>query len=182
MAGENASPQVVSRFWQLVNIRADDECWHWLGYREEGYGKFYIEGRMVGAHELAVTFTTGEVRLPALDTCHSCDNPPCCNPAHLRFDTRQSNVDDMFARERAQVGESHHASRLSPELVRMIRERRSAGALQRDLAKQYGISAAYVSDIVNGLVWQAAGGPVCGRSKRQKRYPNSRIGKMTSGK
>ena len=182
MAGRGASPQAVTRFWSNVERGSEEQCWPWTGYSEDGYGRFYIDGRMIGAHELAVTFTTGEERLPGLDTCHTCDNPPCCNPKHLRFDTRQSNVDDMFDRERARVGEAHHAARLSPELVRMIRERRSAGALQRDLAKQYGISAAYVSDIVNGLAWQTAGGPVCGRSKRQKRYPNSRIGKMTSGK
>lgn len=177
MAGENASPQVVSRFWQLVNIRADDECWHWLGYREEGYGKFYIEGRMVGAHELALSFSSGEKRPEGFDTCHSCDNPICVNPLHLRFDTRQSNVDDMFERGRSTTGEASPNAKLTVDLVWLIRTRRANGARQKDLAEQYGMSAAYISEIVNGLVWQHAGGPITGRSKRTQRTDRSRVGK-----
>ena len=89
----------VSRFWRLVDRRGTHECWPFTGYFDEaGYGAFTDEaGRRRPAHELALSFTTGEVRHPDLDTCHSCDNPRCCNPEHLRFDTRQSNVDDMHA-------------------------------------------------------------------------------------
>ena len=107
---------------------------------------------MVGAHELALTFKSGEVRLPNLDTCHSCDNPPCCNPRHLRFDTRQSNVDDM-------VRAGHH-HRVPDALVRLIRERRAAGAAQADLAFQYGVSQAFVSNVINGRTRREAGGPI----------------------
>ena len=75
----------VTEFWRNVSIRGDNECWPWTGYlNEDGYGEFYFAGEMRGSHELAVTFSTGEVRDPALDTCHSCDNPPCCNPGHVR--------------------------------------------------------------------------------------------------
>ena len=151
-----ADPRRVTEFWMTVDRGGPDDCWPWTGYEEEGYGQFYLNDRMVGAHELAVTFTTGEIRLPDLDTCHSCGNPPCCNPKHLRFDTRQSNVDDMVRMGR------HHtsASRLSDEDVQLIRRRRAAGAVQDDLAAQYGVSASYISQIVNGLARRAAGGPI----------------------
>ena len=95
-----AEAVTVSRFWRLIDQRDPAECWPWTGDTDKGYGVFYYQGRMRRAHELALSFTTGEQRLPDLDTCHSCDNPICCNPAHLRFDTRRSNVADMHERGR----------------------------------------------------------------------------------
>jgi hypothetical protein len=146
----------VTEFWRNVQTGRPDECWPWTGYAEEGYGLFFFEGRMRPAHELALTFTTGEVRLAELDTCHGCHNPPCCNPQHLRFDTRQSNVNDTVA-----AGRNHHPTpKITDDQVRLIRERRAAGAAQQDLAQQYGVSDAYISTIVNGKVRAAAGGPI----------------------
>lgn len=61
----------------MVSIGAEDECWPWTGFiNDDGYGEFHFQGQMVGAHELAVSFTTGEKRAAVLDTCHSCNNPP----------------------------------------------------------------------------------------------------------
>lgn len=172
-----AEAVTVSRFWRSVSIGGPDECWPWLGDTTHGYGVFFYVGRLRPAHELALSFTTGEARAEGFETCHSCDNPPCCNPAHLRFDTRLANVDDMWDRDRAAVGERAPNARLTASHVRAIRERRAQGAIQKHLAEQYGLSAAYVSEIVNGLVWQDAGGPINGRSKRTQRYASSRRGK-----
>lgn len=145
----------VSRFWRMVDQRDPDGCWPWLGDDDQGYGVFFYQGRLRRAPELALSFTTGEQRLPGLDTCHSCDNPPCCNPAHLRFDTRRSNVADMHERGRA-----NPASKITAEQVVLIRQRRAAGARQKDLAEQFGITDGQVSMIVRGLRWVDAGGPI----------------------
>lgn len=146
----------VSRFWRLVNVQAETECWPWRGDTDgAGYGVFTYRGRRAGAHEYALSFTTGERRLESLDTCHSCDNPPCCNPAHLRFDTHQSNVRDMHDRGRARNG-----SALSIADVLLIRERRAAGARQKDLADQFGLTDGAVSMIVRGIRWPHVGGPI----------------------
>ena len=151
----------VTEFWRLVDQRGDADCWHWTGYiNDDGYGEFYWLGKMHGAHELAVTFTTGEVRSPGLDTCHSCDIPPCCNPAHVRFGSRASNVAEMVARDRVRAGERHPASRLTEAQVVEMRIRRANGAMQKRLAADYGISEAYVSEIVLGRRWQRVGGPI----------------------
>ena len=169
----------VSRFWRMVSCGDADECWPWTGDVDRGgYGIFTYHGTRRPAHEMALSFTIGEKRLDDMDTCHSCDNPPCCNPAHLRFGTRQSNVDDMVARGRHVHGEKSPNAKLTTALVRELRLRRAMGALQRDLALDYGISAAYVSEIVNGLVWQDAGGPITGKAKRTKRNQSSRRGKV----
>lgn len=144
----------VTAFWGAVQRGGEDDCWPWTGYAEGGYGLFFWHGRMYGAHELALSFTTGEERHPTLDTCHSCNNPPCCNPAHLRFDTRASNVADAVRAGTAA------GMRLSNDEVRLVRERRAAGASQQDLADQFGVSVAWVSGVVNGTRRPEAGGPI----------------------
>lgn len=137
----------VTQFWSNVDQGPPDECWPWTGYLEkDGYGQFFFDGRMRPAHELALTFATGEVRHPSLDTCHSCNNPPCCNPQHLRFDTRASNVADAVAAGtmRGKTG------KLSAGEIGTIRLRLDAGARQQDLANHYGVSNSLISMIHTG--------------------------------
>ncbi len=152
--------QRVTAFWMQVERRGGDECWLWTGYVDKGYGRCFDGRRMVGAHELAVTYTTGERRLPELDTCHSCHVPLCCNPRHLRFDTRQSNVDDAIRAGRHTRGERNGHSRLTEDDVIAIRRRTAAGAIGSDLARQYGVSGASISFIIHGQRWAHAAGPI----------------------
>lgn len=152
----------VTEFWTCVDrSNGPEACWPWMGYEEDGYGKYYWAGRMVGSHELAVTFTTGETRAKDLDTCHSCNNPICCNPSHLRFDTRVSNVADMLAARRDRPG------RLTDEQVTVMRTRYTNGARQADLASRYGVTTSMVSQIVRGARYARAGGPI---SQARERY------------
>lgn len=152
---ELAEAVTISRFWRSVNIGNDNECWPWLGDTNKGYGAFFYQGKMAGSHELALSFSTGEKRHHSLETCHSCDNPICCNPHHLRFDTRQSNVDDMHERNRAS-----RTGKLTDSDIITIRERRALGARQIDLAEQFGVSDGQISMIVRGLRWASVGGPI----------------------
>lgn len=164
MAGEAVLDAAtrVTEFWMNVAISDDDaECWPWLGYTEDGYGRFFWNKRMVGAHELALTFSTGESRAPGLDTCHRCNNPICCNPHHLRFDSRASNVADMLAAGRGRPG------RFTDEQITTMRVRYAHGASQMNLARDYGITNGLVSQIVRGLRYRSAGGPI---NKKRERY------------
>jgi|ERR671926_686610 hypothetical protein len=156
----------VTRFWNLVDRRSGNECWHWQGgVDRDGYGTFRFHGRTVRAPELALSFTTGELRAQGLDTCHSCDTPSCVNPAHLRFDTRHSNVQEMHERGRAPRG-----GRLTDDEVVTIRQRRAAGARQKDLAAQFGVSESLVSMIIRGIRWPQLGGPI----ETERKYINGR--------
>lgn len=151
----------VTRFWSLVEALDGDMCWPWQGDRDTGgYGVFMYHGKKHGAHQLALSFATGEKR-GTLDTCHSCDNPSCCNPAHLRFDTRAANIADMDAR-----GRRVNTGKLTAEQVREMRERRANGARQIDLARDYGVTDGLVSQIVRGKKWASAGGPI----ETERRY------------
>lgn len=148
MAGDTALAKVAARvtqFWHLVPEGAADECWAWRGsVDKDGYGTFFFGGKMRGAHELALTFATGEAKAKGLDTCHSrgCTTRLCCNPGHLRFDTRASNVADAVA-----AGTALGHGRLTAADVRLIRTRIAHGAKQQDLADAYGVTNSTISMI-----------------------------------
>jgi hypothetical protein len=92
-----------AEFWSFVDRRSADACWHWTGRKTtRGYGQIQGEGSWTGAHRRAYSLTKGEIP-DGHYVCHTCDNPPCCNPAHLFIGTPQDNVDDMIAKGRARL-------------------------------------------------------------------------------
>ena len=147
----------VTRFWTLVSPKSGGDCRLWLGDTDrDGYGIFTMDDGRFPAHELALTFTTGEVRADHLDSCHSCDNPPCCNPDHLRFDTRKSNVQEMVSRGRHGTG----PKLMTDQQVQEMRIDRQNGAPIKVLAARYGVSESGASMICSGKKRQGAPGPI----------------------
>ena len=90
---------------------------------------------------------------------HTCDNPPCCNPAHLILGQQKDNIQDMHERGRAsggrtsRPGQSNPMCKLTDEQVSQIKSRRSAGEAGRALALEFGVSPAQISRIVTGKRW-----------------------------
>jgi hypothetical protein len=78
---------------------------------------------------------------------HTCDNPPCVNPAHLVIGAQLDNVRDMVERGRRR-GRS-----LTADQVAEVRRRAAAGESYRDLAASAGVDASTVGRIVKGRTW-----------------------------
>jgi hypothetical protein len=90
----------VDRFWRLVDFGDESACWPWNGTRNlAGYGRFWLDGSRHGAHRISVLIATRKWA-GGLFVLHSCDNPPCCNPAHLRIGTAADNAQDASSRGR----------------------------------------------------------------------------------
>ena len=71
-----------------------DQCWPWTGPTlRDGYGQFNVGGTSYRAHRVAWELTNGPIP-DGLEVLHACDNPPCCNPAHLSVGTHAENVAD----------------------------------------------------------------------------------------
>lgn len=135
--------------WRWIARGADDECWLWQGaFRGRGYGAFALNRKTLPAHRAAFHAATG-IDPAGLLVCHSCDNPSCCNPAHLFLGTHTDNVRDMLAKGRARPprGEAHHAAKLTVAQVRTIRRRRAAGEKLIDLAREYDVCDGRLSSL-----------------------------------
>lgn len=80
----------VDRFWAKVDRRGPDECWPWVGKRNEAYGRFMVDGQFRPAHRVSYELLRGPI--PAgLQIDHLCRNPRCVNPAHLEPVTQREN-------------------------------------------------------------------------------------------
>lgn len=151
------------RFWGWVDQRGPEDCWEWKGYRTpKGYGQFQVS-RAVGpkrANRIAYLLHTGE-EPGDLKVLHRCDNPPCCNPAHLFLGTQADNVRDMHEKGRqgtfvpkALRGEDNPAAVLTQEGADEIRRLYSTGDYkQRELSAMFGVNQQRISKIVRGLAW-----------------------------
>lgn len=151
------------RFWEKVDKRGPDECWPWTASRMKfGHGEFFVspERGKVPAHSYARELHEGRPCPPGMETCHRCDNPPCCNPAHLYFGTRRQNVDDMIKRGRMLVGSARSSAKLTEDQVLEIRVRAATGEPRKRIAADFGISHDYVTQITGGSIWRHVGGPV----------------------
>lgn len=95
---------ISDRFWRKVERRGSDECWAWTGGQTgNGYGTFKMPKMRyvtVSAHRLAHFLHNGAWPADGLVVRHSCDNPLCCNPAHLDAGTQGQNIQDQYDRNR----------------------------------------------------------------------------------
>lgn len=149
---------LAERFWEKVGQSGPTECWPWLAGKGGGayvYGHIRHSGKTINAHRVAWTLTYGTIP-QGLCVLHRCDNPLCCNPAHLFLGTRTDNNADKMRKGRGRwlAGEKHGHSSLTDATVLEIRRLYAGGdVLQRELSAMYGVSQQQVSLIVNRRAW-----------------------------
>lgn len=149
----------------LMYVNKTETCWLWTGSCDkDGYGRFTSPERT--AHRFAYRFYNGPLEEGKL-VRHSCDNPPCCNPAHLSLGTAQDNSNDCKSRGRTvasaaafkpgdMIGELNHNAKLTIDDVHAIRARHAAGLKYGELKKMatdYGIAYITIQKIVANKLW-----------------------------
>lgn len=146
----------AERFWAKVGPTDPGAgCRTWIGGKSlDGYGHVVRLGKIHKAHRIAWELTNGPIPEGML-VCHRCDNPPCCEVAHLFLGTKFDNNHDRSAKGRNSMrwGPTHPSSRLTPEQVLDIRARFKRG-MGPSLAAEFGISEAHVYAIVRRRTWK----------------------------
>lgn len=155
---------VEERFWIKVDQAGPDECWPWnRSRRKRGYGQFRVstgEAPQISSR-VAWRLTRGEIP-EGLAVCHSCDNPPCCNPRHFFLGTSAENTADMVAKRRhAMAGPKavgdlvQRVRRLSDAQIFEARQLREEGLSFRAIAAQYGVHHTTIMRLVNETHWKS---------------------------
>ena len=152
----------MKRFWERVDMTGD--CWNWTGFRadsrygqDNGYGLIRFCGHKQLAHRLAYLFTFGTIPI-GMHVLHKCDNPACCNPAHLWLGTADDNMKDASKKGRISkvsrnAGEKCAAHKLTEDYVKVIKARNFLGETQLELALGYGVNPSTISYAISGRTW-----------------------------
>lgn len=152
------TPEVL---WSKVDKRGEDECWPWKGtLKDDGYGRVQIDDWNYYAHRVIFNLANpGLIELKAPKNSdesgflmHSCDNPSCCNPKHLKVCTHAENMADKVAKGRTPdfSGDKGPRAKLTMTQAREARELKKNGMSTRDLAKKFNISLPSMKTLLRG--------------------------------
>lgn len=142
------------RFWSKVSKAGPTDCWHWkANSHQRGYGVFWRDGKNVRANRVALEITKGPPPFDGAMALHSCDEPSCCNPAHLRWGTAKDNTDDRTLRRGPMVGEMSPVAILKTSQVDLIYRRRLEGYTIKEIAKELRAPFTAVENVYTGNAW-----------------------------
>lgn len=115
----------------------------------DGYIRVRRFRKIARLHRLVLEITSG-ISQDELFVIHSCDNPPCCNPEHLRYGTHRENCDDKVARGRGPRGQKNWSAKLDEKAVLEIYKSRAP--VMEDI-RRYGVVESTINDIKTGRRW-----------------------------
>lgn len=160
----------LGRFISGVNVLGDELCWDWeRSVNNKGYGMTSVGSdqrrAIVLTHRLSWILANQAPISNGAMVLHSCDNPRCANPLHLRLGTAKDNARDAITRGRfrsplaygeSMPGSSNHNAKLTEDIVRSIRARYAAGGVTcKEIGAEYGVSGATIWSAVRGSSWSA---------------------------
>jgi hypothetical protein len=153
-----AEESLEDRFWSKVDKRGPDDCWEWQASRyEKGYGFFRRRAHQAGrkgdciqSHRMTWELVHGPIP-DGKQILHRCDNPPCCNPAHLFLGSHDANMKDMVSKGRS------HAQRpkklVKAQVIEIRRAYLAGEATQQKLADKFGVTQRRVSQLIVNPDW-----------------------------
>lgn len=148
------SQRTVTRLWGTIKICDPDHCWEWQGKRDrDGYGIFQYRLRDRRAHRVVYGLTHSGEQPPVV--MHTCDNPACCNPIHLRGGNQSQNMLDKLAKNRQAKGSRNGRSKLTEKEVKSIKWslfwKHESWA---EIARRYNVSKSVIRDIDKKKTWK----------------------------
>jgi hypothetical protein len=162
--GHNLSDEEFVQWFDDQLETLNNGCKIWTRRKnEKGYGRLRIRnGKMGYANRVALERKLGRPIAMGMCALHSCDNPPCCNPEHLREGTNTDNMKERQEKGRQSRGEARSllfrgekngSSKLTEIQVRDIIEQKGK-VTQESLAEKYNTFQSTISKIQLGLRWK----------------------------
>lgn len=163
---DSFSPEQIEHFWSKVDKTPghgpDGECWVWTaGMKTNGeYGGFYLRqvNNTVSCHKFAflITHKFGLDDIPKeIVIRHTCNNPACVRPEHLKLGTHKHNSEDMVAAGNSLAGVKNYKATLNPTIVQEIRDKWATGDYSKvALATEYGVRASTIWQVVTNRTWR----------------------------
>lgn len=159
--------QRVENFWSRVDVRGPDDCWEWKrgGATRRGYGmvKFYAKadrGKTQLAHRFSYELAYGPIPkgngIHGTVIAHSCDNPRCVNPKHLRACTQAENLRECLDKGRGNkaFGERSGRAKLTEHAVALVRERIRSGRNAVEISAEFKVHQQNIREIAAATVWK----------------------------
>lgn len=140
----------------ILHYEIIGECWVFRGYiGHKGYGQVSWQGHTHNAHRVMYALEVGPIPEGML-VCHTCDNRPCINPAHLFLGTDRDNYNDMVSKGRNVVplGTANGHATITECEVLKIREMLNRGLPPAAVARTMKISKHIVCGIHRGKNWK----------------------------
>jgi hypothetical protein len=81
------------------------------------------------------------------DVMHKCDNPPCCNPNHLKLGTHLQNMADMKEKKRYVP-----RTKLTLDERKLLETGIRNGIPRKELAASFDITVSYVGYIARSML------------------------------
>ena len=144
-------PTPSDTFMLRVNKIASG-CWEWSGTRNNyGYGIILEKGeKPIRAHRFSYELFVGKIP-DGMVIMHTCDNPPCVNPEHLKLGTKLDNNRDAHKKGRRPNGEKSHFAKLTEsQVISILNDTRK----QFEIAKDYNVGQDHISRIKSGKQWK----------------------------
>ena len=130
-------------------VKNESGCWDWSGNKRGlGYGSFMFRKKQIAAHRYSYMLHNLKSIPGSMIIMHTCDNPSCSNPIHLKLGTVLDNNRDMIKKGRNPM------SKLSVEIVKEIRKDFQDGTMSKDIMNKYGICAMTVHKIKMNTTWK----------------------------
>lgn len=157
MRTKTATPKLVIESDVAARDRSgcwDDGAWY---HDRAGYGIVVVDGVTRRAHRYSLELDSGEEGGDR-GALHSCDNPPCYNPAHLRWGSDADNVRDRDSRGRkahSWMTKNGWTEKLDEATVVVIRERFARGGVTiAQLSREYGVTDATMGKAIHRKTWK----------------------------
>lgn len=158
---------LAESFLPYVPTAGADECWNRQGtVGHHGYGSVHFQYKNYRASRVSYFLAKG--KWPEPMCLHSCDNPRCVNPAHLRAGTHQENMQDSVDRGRRVRprkvrikkeriilrGEQCPVALMTDETVADIKQRIVDGQKDQEIADALQVGRSTVSKIRHNRQWR----------------------------